>query len=59
MTNHGVTPAAVLRDFVDDDEPHLAAIAAGIAAVDAADLIDIDEVEADLDKKLAALSRGR
>lgn len=51
--------SAVLRDFVDESEQHLAALEAGVAAADAGDLIDFEEVEADLEKKLAALSARR
>jgi predicted transcriptional regulator len=50
---------AVLRDFLDENERHLAAIDVGIAAADAGDLIDFDDVEADVQKKLAALSTKR
>ena len=50
---------AVLRDFLDENERQLAAIDAGIAAADAGDLIDFDVVEADVQKKLAALSVRR
>jgi predicted transcriptional regulator len=39
---------AVLRDFLDEIERHLAAIDVGIAAADAGELIDFDEVEAHL-----------
>ncbi|MFT3776544.1 MAG: hypothetical protein QM820_65215 [Minicystis sp.] len=49
----------LLREFIDESEQHLTAIDAGIAAADAGDLIDFDEVEADLDKKLAALAARR
>ncbi len=47
---------AVLRDFIDENERHLEAFEVGIAAADAGDLIDFDDVEADMDKRLAALS---
>lgn len=50
---------ALLRDFLDENERHLAAIDVGIAAADAGDLIDFEEVEADIQKKLAALSTKR
>jgi predicted transcriptional regulator len=51
--------AAVLRDFLDDNERHLAAIDVGIAAADAGELLDFDEVEADVRKKLATLATKR
>lgn len=47
---------AVLRDFLDENERHLAAIDVGIAAADAGELIDFEDVDADVQKKLAALS---
>jgi predicted transcriptional regulator len=50
---------AVLRDFVDENERQLAAIDAGIAAADAGDLIEYDEVKADVQAKLAALAARR
>jgi predicted transcriptional regulator len=50
---------AVLRDFVDENDRHLAAIDVGIAAADAGELIDFEEVEADVHKQLAALSARR
>lgn len=50
---------ALLRDFLDENEGHLAAIDEGIAAADAGELVDFDEVEADVQKQLAALmTRG-
>ena len=51
--------AAVLRDFLEENERHLAAIDVGIAAADAGELIDFDDVEADVQKKLAALTTRR
>ena len=50
---------AVRRDFLDENERHLAAIDVGIAAADAGDPIDFEDVEADARKKLAALSTKR
>jgi predicted transcriptional regulator len=47
--------SAALRSFLDENDRHLAAIDAGIAATDAGELIDFAEVEADVEKKLAAL----
>jgi predicted transcriptional regulator len=47
---------AVLREFLDENDRHLTAIGVGVAEADAGELIDFDEVEADLDRKLAALS---
>ena len=49
----------VLREFLDENEWHLAAIDVGIAAADAGELINFDDVEADVRKKLAALSTKR
>jgi predicted transcriptional regulator len=48
-----------LRDFLDESEQHLAAIDEGIAAADAGDLIGFADVEADVQRKLAALSTRR
>ncbi len=50
---------AVLRDFVDENERQILAIDAGIAQADAGDLVDYDEVKADVREKLAALSARR
>jgi len=47
---------AVLRDFIDENESQLAAIDAGIAEAEAGELLDYDEVKADIQKKLSALS---
>jgi predicted transcriptional regulator len=46
---------AAPHDSRDENEQHLAAIEAGIAAADAGELIDFEEVEADVRKRLAAL----
>lgn len=51
--------SAVLRDFVEENERQLAAIDAGIAAADAGDVLDYEEVKAGIQKKLAALSAKR
>ena len=51
--------AAALRGFLDENERHLAAIDAGIAAADAGELIDFAEVEANVETKLAALLARR
>lgn len=48
--------SAVLRDFVEENERQLAAIDAGIAAADAGDVLDYEDVKAGIQKKLAALS---
>ena len=46
---------AVLRQFLDESERHLAAIDAGIAEADAGQLLDYDAVKAELLEKLSAL----
>lgn len=48
---------AVLRQFLDESERHLAAIDAGIAEADAGELLDYDEVKAEVLEKLSALPR--
>ncbi len=50
---------AVLRDFIDENERQLAAIDAGIAEADAGELLDFEEVRADLQKKMASFSAKR
>jgi predicted transcriptional regulator len=47
---------AVLREFVDENERHLAAIEAGIVEADAGALVPYDEVKAGVERRLAALS---
>ncbi|MDC3959068.1 CopG family ribbon-helix-helix protein [Polyangium jinanense] len=50
---------AVLRDFIDENDRQLAAIDAGIAEADAGELLDFEEVRADMHKKMSALSPKR
>jgi predicted transcriptional regulator len=50
---------AVLRDFLEENEQHLAAIDAGIVAADAGELVGLDEVKAGVERRLAALSARR
>jgi predicted transcriptional regulator len=48
---------AVLRDFVDENERHMAAISAGIQEADAEELLDYEDVKAELLEKLACLAK--
>jgi len=46
--------SAVLRDFLDENDRELAAIDAGIEEADAGQLLDYEDVKADVLKKLSA-----
>jgi predicted transcriptional regulator len=48
---------AALRTFLDENERQLAAIDAGIAEADAGDLLEYEEVKADLMEKVSALAK--
>lgn len=48
---------AVLRDFVNENEQHMTAIAAGIKDADEEELLDYEDVKAELMEKLAALAK--
>ena len=50
---------AVLRDFLDENEQQLAAIDAGITEADAGQLLDYDDVKADILAKLSARAAQR
>ncbi len=50
---------AVLRDFIAENQRQLAEIDAGIADADAGRLLDYDEVKAEIEGKLSALSAKR
>jgi predicted transcriptional regulator len=51
--------AAVVRQFLDENERDLAAIDAGIAEADAGQLLDYDDVKADVLAKLSARTSKR
>ncbi len=51
--------AAVVRQFLDENERDLAAIDAGIEEADAGQLLDYDEVKADVLAKLSARTSKR
>ncbi len=51
--------AAVVRQFLDENERDLAAIDAGIEEADAGQLLDYDDVKADVLAKLSARTSKR
>ena len=51
--------AAVVRQFLDENERDLAAIDAGVAEADAGQLLDYDDVKADVLAKLSARTSKR